>query len=222
MKGLLLLIFLSIQIIDFAQTESDIKLAQYYYSNGEFDKAVGYFEKIYSSTPSKIVYTQYKDCLMAIKDYKSVEKIIKKQISLNKNDPDYTIQLGFFYEELKEDEKARKIFSSVIKDLSYNPNQVKDIFSIFLKNKKLDLAKETLDKASKMMPDVPFEIQYALLYEALGEKGKMFQSYFKLLEKYPEYITTVQEALSLKCNFLDESQDYLLLKEICLEKIQKQ
>ena len=127
MKGLLLLIFLSIQIIDFAQTESDIKLAQYYYSNGEFDKAVGYFEKIYSSTPSKIVYTQYKDCLMAIKDYKSVEKIIKKQISLNKNDPDYTIQLGFFYEELKEDEKARKIFSSVIKDLSYNPNQVKDI-----------------------------------------------------------------------------------------------
>ena len=68
MKGLLLLIFLSIQIIDFAQTESDIKLAQYYYSNGEFDKAVGYFEKIYLGNPSKVVYTQYIDCLMAIKD----------------------------------------------------------------------------------------------------------------------------------------------------------
>ena len=126
MKGLLLLIFLSIQIIDFAQTESDIKLAQYYYSNGEFDKAVGYFEKIYLGNPSKVVYTQYIDCLMAIKDYKSVEKIIKKQISLNKNNPEFTLQLGFFYEELKEDEKARKVFSSVIKDLTYNPNQVKE------------------------------------------------------------------------------------------------
>jgi len=221
MKGLLLLIFLSFQVIDYAQTESDIKLAQYYYSNGEFEKAVGYFEKIYLSTPTKVVYTQYIDCLLAIKDYKSVEKIIKKQISLNKKDPELSLQLGFFYEELKEDEKARKIFSSVIKDLSYNPNQVKDVFSIFLKNKKLDYAKETLDKGSKMMSDVSFEMQYALLYEALGEKGKMFQSYFKLLEKYPEYATTVQEALSLKCNFLNESQDYILLKEICLDKIQK-
>jgi hypothetical protein len=43
MKQILLIVFILICLGSaFSQTETDIQLAQHYYSNGEFDKATGY------------------------------------------------------------------------------------------------------------------------------------------------------------------------------------
>ena len=73
-----------------------MKLAQHYYQNGDFEKAITYYEKIYTSDQSKTVYNSYLDCLIATKDFNTAEKTIKRQISLNKKDLDIQLQLGFF------------------------------------------------------------------------------------------------------------------------------
>ena len=39
----------------FSQTETDIQLAQHYYSNGEFDKATGYYEKFITLPRPKFI-----------------------------------------------------------------------------------------------------------------------------------------------------------------------
>ena len=44
-----------------AQTDSDSKLAQYYYENGEFDKALTYYEKIYDQDQSKLIFVFHSD-----------------------------------------------------------------------------------------------------------------------------------------------------------------
>ena len=66
----------------FSQTETDIQLAQHYYSNGEFDKATGYYEKIYNATPTKVYFNRYLECLVQIKDFKTAEKITDRYLSL--------------------------------------------------------------------------------------------------------------------------------------------
>ena len=38
----------------FAQLEKDLKLADHYYSQGEYDKARPYYESVYKTNPSKI------------------------------------------------------------------------------------------------------------------------------------------------------------------------
>ena len=136
-----------------AQTDSDSKLAQYYYENGEFDKALTYYEKIYDQDQSKLIFNRYVDCLLQTKDLKKAEKTIKKQISLNQKDLSLQLQLGSFYELNDEAGKSKKVFSEVIDQATKNPSSVTEVFRIFIKENKTDLAKDILVKASKVMPE---------------------------------------------------------------------
>ena len=114
MKYQILFLFFFSITIGFGQTETDIQLAQYYYSNGAFDKAVVYYEKLYASDPSKIIFTRYFECLMEIQDYKTAEKVIKKQANANKGDVEMQVSFGQFYEETNDVAKAKKIYDELV------------------------------------------------------------------------------------------------------------
>ena len=58
----LLFCFILIAAQVWSQT-TDQQLAQHYYSNGEYDKALMYYEKMYGSDESKFNLTRYVDCL---------------------------------------------------------------------------------------------------------------------------------------------------------------
>ena len=205
----------------FSQTESDMKLALYYYENSEYDKALIYYKKIYEGDQSKIIYTRYFDCLIQLKDYKAAEKTIKKQISLSPKDLPLQLELGFFYELIDEAGKAKKVFEEAMKIAEKNPARASEVFHVFLNKSKLDLAKETLDKSEKNTPDYPFQLLYAELYQKTGEKKKMFDAYFDLLDKYPEYKEAVQLTLSSSFDFTENNADFSMLKSAFLAKIQK-
>ena len=91
-----------------AQTASDLQLAQYYYNNAELDKALGYFEKVYEQDQSKAIFLPYFECLMAQKDVKNAEKLLRKQMGLNKQDYEVRLMAGQFYEEQAEPAKAKR------------------------------------------------------------------------------------------------------------------
>ena len=79
-----------------AQTATDLQLAQYYYNNAELDKALGYYEKIYLQDQSKAIFLPYLTCLLEQKDFKTAEKVLRKQMSLNKQDYEVRLLAGEF------------------------------------------------------------------------------------------------------------------------------
>jgi tetratricopeptide (TPR) repeat protein len=220
-KGGGLIFFVFMSFLCFSQTENDLKLAQHYYQNGDFEKAITYFEKIYSSDQSKTVYNSYLDCLIETKDFNTAEKTIKKQISLNKKDLGIQLQLGFFYEMIKEEGKAKKTFNEVITLTAQNPTSVTEVFKVFVKEKKTDLAKEVLDRGSKQMPDYPFQLLYADYYHSIGNKSKVIETYLDLLDKYPEYQQAIQVGMEAKFDFSEDGPDLKEIKSAFLEKIQR-
>lgn len=220
-KGGGLIFFVFVSFLCFSQTENDLKLAQHYYQNGDFEKAITYFEKIYTSDQSKTVYNSYLDCLIETKDFNTAEKTIKKQISLNKKDLGIQLQLGFFYEMIKEEGKAKKTFNEVITLTAQNPTSVTEVFKIFVKEKKTDLAKEVLDRGSKQMPDYPFQLLYADYYHSIGNKSKVIETYLDLLDKYPEYQQAIQVGMEAKFDFSEDGPDLKEIKSAFLEKIQR-
>jgi tetratricopeptide (TPR) repeat protein len=220
-KRSLSLFFLFFSFLSLSQTENDLKLAQHYYQNGDFEKAITYYEKIYNSDQSKTVYNSYLDCLIATKDFNTAEKTIKKQISLNKKDLEIQLQLGFFYEKIKEDNKAKKTFNEVIALTAQNPTSVIEVFKAFIKQNKSDLAKEVLDRGSKQMPDYPFQLVYADYYHSIGNKSKVIDTYLDLLDRYPEYQEAIQYGLEEKFDFSEDGPDLQDIKSAFLEKIQK-
>ncbi len=132
MKQILLVVFVLIGSSSvFSQTETDIQLAQHYYSNGEFDKATGYYEKIYNATPTKVYFNRYFECLVQIKDYKTAEKVIKKQLAANKSDLELRVTLGQFYEDIDEAAKAKKAYEEIVENVGNNQTVIIEAYQAF-------------------------------------------------------------------------------------------
>jgi tetratricopeptide (TPR) repeat protein len=221
MKNLIIFTFLLRSFILSAQSETDIQLAQYYFINGEYDKATSYYEKLYSSQSTKIYFTRYLECLIQIKDFKTAEKTIKKFISQNKNDMEIQVVLGEFYEDIDEPQKSAKVYEELLSVVSANPGEIINLFQLFVGKRKFDLAKKVLDKGKKIAPYYPFNFQYADLYSLTGNNRLMIEEYINYLILQPSMFESIQNAISSRIDLSkSDGKDYLMLKEILLQKIQ--
>ena len=221
MKNLIIFTFLLRSFFLSAQTETDIQLAQHYFINGEFDKATSYYEKLYSSQSTKIYFTRYLECLVQIKDFKTAEKTIKKYISQNKNDMEIQVVLGQFYEDIDEPQKSAKVYEELLSVVSADPGEIINLFQLFVGKRKFDLAKKVLDKGKKNAAYYPFNFQYADLYSLTGNNRLMIEEYINYLILQPSMFESIQNAISSRIDLSkSDGKDYLILKEVLLQKIQ--
>ena len=96
----------------FAQPgQSNAELANQYFSTGEYDKAVVYFEKFYDQDPFA-AYLGYSKCLMALKDFDKAEKLIRKHQKKFPQDPSIRIDLGLLYDLEGKNNDAKKVFEN--------------------------------------------------------------------------------------------------------------
>jgi tetratricopeptide (TPR) repeat protein len=205
-----------------AQTASDLQLAQYYYNNSELDKAVGYFEKVYAQDQSKAIFLPYYECLLAQKDFKTAEKLLRKQIGLNKQDYEVRLMAGQFYEEQNDPTKAKKIFEELLGDIGPNPGQAISIYQAFSAKGKFDYAKRALDTGQKMAPNYPFNFQYADYYAMVGDKRAMLAAYLDYLAQQPGILDPIQQAIGSRMDLTTATgPDFLLAKEVLLQRVQQ-
>lgn len=216
----LLLIFIAIQ--SWGQT-TDQQLAQHYYTNGEYDKALMYYEKLYTADESKFNLTRYVECLDQTGDIKNAEKTLKKAVNKNSSDQELTVLLASFYENHNEASKANELYTDLIENLSASSKDIIDLYTLFKSKSKTDLAFSTLEKGRKLLKNsYPLNIQYADYYGSKGETEKMINEYLDLLDYHPAYMNSVQRILSAQVDFTEEnSKEYDLLRTALIERTQK-
>lgn len=205
-----------------AQGGSDQQLAQHYYNNGEFSKAKVYYENLYSAEPSKYYFTRLYDCYLAENDEKSAEKLLKRQMSVDKNDMDYPITLAQLYESQKEEGKASKIYESLIDDLKPNPSTVINLFNAFKSKGKNELAFQTITKGRNLLgKSYPLHFQFAEYYGASNQPQKMIDEYMDLIDYNATYKQSVQNILSRQIDFSNsKTAEYIALKSGLLQRTQ--
>ena len=223
MRTWIICFFILLGFSGFSQTETDVQLAQYYYSNGEFDKAVIYYQGLYAKNPTKVYFLRYFDCLIKTKNRKDAEKILKKQINSNRKDVELKIMLGLFYEEDNNSKAADKIYNELIEDLPPIPNQIIELANLYVKKNKLDLALKSLSKGRKLLKEsYPLNVQFAEVYASTGDFDNMFKELINLLEISITNQSSVQNTLVRFVDFSNpESKEYQSLKSILLDKTQK-
>ncbi len=94
MKLILSLCFLFFVNVALFSQDSDQQLAEHYYSQQEFDKALVYYQKLHDQNPNKFFFNRLIECLEATGDDKEVEKLLKKMVDRNAYDLDYPILLA--------------------------------------------------------------------------------------------------------------------------------
>ena len=217
----IVIIFLLSQA-SFAQFESDLKLADHYYSQGEYDKARPYYESVYKRNPSKIYLSRLLSCLEAEGDLKQAEKVLKKAKAKSPEDLDLKIQMAVFYEEHDAAAKAKKAYESLLANFIVNPSKGISLFNAFVALSKVGYAERALQISQKAFKNYPFHFQQADLYSLTNRKEEMLSTYLSLLDKHDYYDKSVQTLLLRRLDLESEqSTDFKLLKRVLFEKAQK-
>jgi tetratricopeptide (TPR) repeat protein len=219
-------LFLLISLFTFTSVEAqntDQQLAQHYYSNGEFDKALMYYEKLYDENASKINFVRYVDCLTQTGDSKQAEKTYKRQISRFDTDQEYKILFAKFYETQGEADKANSIYRNLIDNMNGNSTEVTQLYDAFKGQGKMDLAFETLEKGRKLLKKTyPLNYYFADYFRIVGETEKMMEEYMDMIDFHSTYRADIQRILSRQIDFSNEdSKEYTFLKNALLSRTQK-
>ena len=205
-----------------AQTGTDEQLANYYFSAGEYEKALPYAQKVFNKDNNKANFMRYFDCLNYVGDEKQAEKILKKQISNYRNQLEYSILLGSFYETKDRSKEATKVYQNLVDDYANSTITITDLYQAFKSNGKLDWALTTLEKGRKnFKSNYPLNLEFAEIYGLQQKKDKMIEEYFQYLEINSANAILVQNALEERISFVPENPDYELVKEKLIVKSQK-
>lgn len=205
-----------------AQPSTDEQLAAHYFQNGEFDKAVLYYQKLYDKSPSDLYYQYYLKSLYEIEDLKGAEKLIKRQIKTFPENGVYLIDMGNLFLLKEDDSKAKQQYEKAIKNLKPNRMQVINLAKGFLSAGYPQYALQAYEqgeKASKGYQSYNFE--KAEVYGEMGNHEAMIEQYLSLLSINENYLQSIQNVLNRNLAFEKGSKQTTILREQLLRKIQK-
>lgn len=223
MTNRLVFIFFFISLFSFGQTDTDEQLAMHYANEGDCERAITYFEKIYDSKPSQDIFSKYLGCLKKLDDERGVIKLIEQQIKFHPRNPEYSIQLGVEYENQGNQRKADKSYESAVDDLRGNSREIINLQKAFSKFGKYEYALQTLQKGRKILKgNYPLNIQFAEVYGEMGRTEDMIEEYINLLSYSPGMLNTLQRIMPRMIDFENEdSKDFEILRQQLIKKIQK-
>ncbi len=202
-----------------AQTSTDEALAEQFYQNKEFDKALDYYEKLYNKKSSQQFYTPYLNCLLELKDFKKAEKIVKKQIKQNQESPDLIVDLGTIYARSDNSDKAKTTWEQAVKSIKQD-EQIFTVATAFIAIRQYDYAILTYLKGRKISStNYPYSFELADIYLTKGDKKAMIAEYLDVLEGHDSYIQSVQNALQTSFGNEADSKQNELLKNELLKRI---
>ncbi len=222
----LILLFCSLNFLSssaFSQTFQEEQLANEYLHNGEYAKALPFFEKFYKNdSKNKLYYKGYVDCLIKTEDLKEAEKVIKKQTKDFPREQTYKIDLGEFYKNTGDTKKAKSIFEDAIKDLPAFTDQVEELATSFLMINETDYAISTYLKGRKIVGDLPtFHYSLAELYVTKNDYQKMTDELLAVLKIDPFELEALKSALLTILDENPESGPNVIFREAVLTEIQK-
>jgi tetratricopeptide (TPR) repeat protein len=221
LKGLFFcLLFFSSAL--WAQESTDQQLAQYYYSNGDFAKALPYCQKVYNKDHSKFTFMRYYDCLLKTQKDKEAEKLLKKQLDDEPENIDYQVMLGDFYEKHEELKAANKLYQKLINENAGSSIQVLELYRNFKAKGKFEYALQLLSEARKRLKDTyPLHLQFADYYASQSQFEKMMKEYLDFVVIRPEQVEQVEASLAMHIDFSqDVNPVYDILRDALLERVQ--
>ncbi len=172
------------------------KLGLKFYREKDYEKAAEIFQQLYKNKQSNFYYSYYFNSLIAIKNYKEAKRIVKQQKKLHQSNYRYLIDEAYVEELSGNKKKSDKILKKIINNLPENKNQIIQITSGLQSRGYSTMAVQALEKAKLAKGNnysYNFELANAYLYS--GEYDKMFDSYIRQLELYPDDIERIKSKL---------------------------
>jgi len=174
------------------QKDPKESLALKFYRDKDYEKASELFQQLYSNKQSNYFYIYYFNCLVATKNYKQAEKLVKQQKRLNPNNYKYLIDEAYIEELSGNEKKTNKILNKIINNLPSQRNQVIQISSSLQSRGYADAAIKVFQKAKLTSDNYSYNFEIANAYLYSGDYDKMFDTYITLLGQSPDDIQRIK------------------------------
>lgn len=197
-------------------------LAKQYFNDGDFEKAVIFYEKLVDRHPRRTDYAEgLVACYQQLERYTDVEKFLSPQIQAGNAYPTLLIELGYNYTIQNRNEEAVNYYEKALKKIEENPNFGYGIGFRFQKYALLDYALEAYTKAMELNPKLDYNYQMARIYGEQGDIEKMYSSYLKLIIEGKTSKSNVLRSIDDFITSDAENENNIILKKVLLQNAQK-
>jgi tetratricopeptide (TPR) repeat protein len=205
-----------------AQPNTNEQLAIQYFQDKEFEKAAILFEDIYNAKPTPFIYDYYFKCLVELKDYKKAEKFIAKTIKKQPLNSGFGVDLGYIYLLEQDQDKAKKQFETLIKQLTEDKEQVNNLANAFLQREQVSYALKTYEQGQKLLKNIyNFNLELAEIYLKQNDFRSALDQFLEYIKSYPDELDPVEAKLQdILLNDPDFSKNDIF-KNSLLQRIKK-
>jgi tetratricopeptide (TPR) repeat protein len=201
----------------FAQ-DNDLLLAKQYSTNGETQKALEIYQKLYKQN-NEAYYTYYINTLLSLKKFDEAESATKKLVRKHPEAHEYQILLGTVYTQQGNLNKADAIYNDLIKNLPADRNEISNLAGQFYQSSNLDYAIKIFQQGRKIMNNNEvFTYELINLYRFKRDKIALTEEYLNFLPSNPNFINQAENAFA---TIYEGDSDYAMLKGALLRRIQK-
>ena len=210
------LFFTAFQISAFGQLS---RLANQYYSEGEYEKAAVLYEQLYNENKNADFYFQrYTDCLIAVQKYEEARKIVELEIKKRPEEIQLYVTLGNLYDRMNLPEKAKATYNQAMDKLDGNPTKIDRLARAFTNLALYEDAIKVYEKAISLKIENPsYANTLADLYRRTGNTKMMIKYYLQSAESSRNSINYIIQTFE---RYLSED-DIVELQKQLLEQIQK-
>ena len=191
----LLIVLLTLVCCSLSLSAQDARLAQQYYTDGEYEKAGVLYQRLYQANQNNDYYfNRYIDCLIALERYEESEDAIRKELKRAPQSLQLHVTLGNLYEQQIRDEEARQEYEKAIDKLPPDRLSIVKLAQAFTQLNKFDLAIATYEKGGQLLHDQQvFAYNLGDLYRLKGDEApQMIENYLNSLDENPGRMSSLQ------------------------------
>ncbi|WP_405399648.1 tetratricopeptide repeat protein [Maribacter sp. Asnod2-G09] len=211
--------YLALSTFAFAQ---DDFLAKQYFADGDFERAVVFYEKLVEKNPRRTEYVQdLVACYQQLERYQEAEDFLNQRLKDRNPYPTLLIDLGYNYALQEKEEMAQTYYDKALDIISKNPNYGYAIGLQFQKYSLLDMAIKAFQTSMKLNPALNFNFQLARIYGEQGNVEAMYNSYLNLVIDGKTSKSNILRSIDDFISEDAENKNNILLKKVLLERAQK-
>ncbi|MEA1786496.1 tetratricopeptide repeat protein [Arenibacter sp. GZD96] len=217
----LLLFFIAFSVAQSAFSQDDF-LAKHYFNDGDFKKAVVFYEKLAEKNPRRTDYLENLiSCYQQLERYTDAEAWLQKKTAEKNTLPTWYIHLGYNYMLQKQPELANLNYDKAIRAIEENPNFGYAIGFQFQKYTLLDYAIKAYATAMDLNPQLDYNFQMARIYGEQGNIEKMYEAYLRLIAEDRTPQSNVLRSINDFVTEDAENENNIKLKKLLLKNAQR-
>lgn len=203
------------------QGNPDEDIAENYFKNGEFEKALVLYQKLNEEKNNTKYYYKIIETLQELQRYKEAQDLLLDRYNRSKYIP-LLVEIGYNYQLQDSLDISNKYYEDAISVLDEKPVYVQTIARQFESHSLLEYAIRVYNKGMQLNPDKNYNIQLASIYGEQGDIESMFSNYLDYIEFKPDFLNNTKRIFSDFISENNDNENNIILKKLLLKKLQIQ